>query len=55
VTKDAVLLTGPTGVGHETMSADLLRRPDLAARRLREGREFVGFLNRRPRTAVTGG
>jgi hopanoid biosynthesis associated radical SAM protein HpnJ len=29
------------------MSAELIRRPDMAARRLREGREFVRFLGRR--------
>jgi hopanoid biosynthesis associated radical SAM protein HpnJ len=33
------------------MSAELFRRPDMAARRLREGGEFVRFLNRRPREA----
>jgi hopanoid biosynthesis associated radical SAM protein HpnJ len=32
------------------MSAELLRRPDMAARRLREGGEFVRFLGRRTRT-----
>jgi len=32
------------------MSAELLRRPQMAARRLREGREFVRFLTRRART-----
>jgi hopanoid biosynthesis associated radical SAM protein HpnJ len=32
------------------MSAEMLRRPDMAARRLREGTEFVRFLNRRART-----
>jgi radical SAM superfamily enzyme YgiQ (UPF0313 family) len=32
------------------MSAELLRRPDMAGRRLREGAEFVRFLNRRVRT-----
>jgi len=32
------------------MSAELLRRPDMAARRLREGSEFIRFLGRRPRT-----
>ena len=32
------------------MSAEMLRQPGMAARRLREGREFVRFLNRRPRT-----
>jgi hopanoid biosynthesis associated radical SAM protein HpnJ len=32
------------------MSAELLRRPDMAARRLREGGEFVRFLSRRART-----
>jgi hopanoid biosynthesis associated radical SAM protein HpnJ len=32
------------------MSAELFRRPDMAARRLREGTEFVRFLNRHPRT-----
>jgi hopanoid biosynthesis associated radical SAM protein HpnJ len=42
------------------MSAEMLRRPDMATRRLREGREFVRFLNRRPRGSmpsapVTGG
>jgi radical SAM superfamily enzyme YgiQ (UPF0313 family) len=34
------------------MSAELLRRPDMAARRLREGGEFVRFLRRRGRTAA---
>jgi hopanoid biosynthesis associated radical SAM protein HpnJ len=33
------------------MSAELFRRPDMAARRLREGGEFVRFLNRRTREA----
>jgi hopanoid biosynthesis associated radical SAM protein HpnJ len=39
------------------MSAEMFRRPDMAARRLREGGEFVRFLNRRPRQAegVQGG
>ncbi len=32
------------------MSAELLRQPDMAARRLREGGEFVRFLSRRART-----
>jgi hopanoid biosynthesis associated radical SAM protein HpnJ len=32
------------------MSAELLRRPEMAARRLREGGEFVRFLSRRART-----
>jgi radical SAM superfamily enzyme YgiQ (UPF0313 family) len=32
------------------MSAELIRRPDMAARRLREGSEFVRFLGRRART-----
>ena len=32
------------------MSAELFRRPDMAARRLREGGEFVRFLGRRTRT-----
>jgi hopanoid biosynthesis associated radical SAM protein HpnJ len=32
------------------MSAELLRRPDMAGRRMREGAEFVRFLNRRTRT-----
>src|SRR5215469_7736327 len=32
------------------MSAELIRRPEMAARRLREGREFVRFLGRRART-----
>ena len=32
------------------MSAEMLRRPDMAARRMREGVEFVRFLNRRVRT-----
>ena len=32
------------------MSAEMLRHPDMAARRLREGGEFVRFLNRRART-----
>jgi radical SAM superfamily enzyme YgiQ (UPF0313 family) len=36
------------------MSAEMLRRPDMAARRLREGREFVRFLNRRPRNSMPG-
>lgn len=31
------------------MSAEMLRQPGMATRRLREGREFVRFLNRRPR------
>jgi radical SAM superfamily enzyme YgiQ (UPF0313 family) len=30
------------------MSAELLRRPEMAGRRLREGGEFLHFLNRRP-------
>jgi hopanoid biosynthesis associated radical SAM protein HpnJ len=34
------------------MSAELLRRPEMAARRLREGGEFVRFLSRRARTAA---
>jgi hypothetical protein len=29
------------------MSAELLRRPDMAARRMREGVEFMRFLGRR--------
>jgi radical SAM superfamily enzyme YgiQ (UPF0313 family) len=33
------------------MSAELFRSPGMATRRLREGREFVRFLNRRPREA----
>ena len=33
------------------MSAELFRRPDMASRRLREGSEFVRFLNRRTREA----
>jgi hopanoid biosynthesis associated radical SAM protein HpnJ len=39
------------------MSAEMFRRPDMAARRLREGGEFVRFLGRRPRHAegVQGG
>ncbi len=32
------------------MSAEMLRRPDMAARRLREGREFVRFLGQRSRS-----
>ena len=32
------------------MSAEMLRRPEMAARRMREGAEFVRFLNRRART-----
>jgi hopanoid biosynthesis associated radical SAM protein HpnJ len=32
------------------MSAEMFRRPDMAGRRLREGTEFVRFLNRRTRT-----
>jgi hopanoid biosynthesis associated radical SAM protein HpnJ len=32
------------------MSAEMFRRPEMAARRLREGAEFVRFLNRRVRT-----
>ena len=32
------------------MSAELLRRPSMTSRRLREGGEFVRFLNRRART-----
>ncbi len=32
------------------MSAELLRRPEMAARRLREGGEFIRFLSRRART-----
>jgi hopanoid biosynthesis associated radical SAM protein HpnJ len=32
------------------MSAELVRRPDMAGRRLREGGEFVRFLSRRART-----
>jgi len=32
------------------MSAELIRRPDMAARRFREGSEFVRFLGRRART-----
>lgn len=32
------------------MSAEMLRRPEMARRRLREGTEFVRFLNRRART-----
>jgi hopanoid biosynthesis associated radical SAM protein HpnJ len=34
------------------MSAELFRRPDMAARRAREGAEFVRFLGRRARTAA---
>ena len=34
------------------MSAELLRRPDMAARRIREGAEFVRFLGRRADTAA---
>ncbi len=33
------------------MSAEMLRRPDMAGRRLREGTEFVRFLGRRAREA----
>ena len=33
------------------MSADLLRRPEMTARRLREGGEFVRYLGRRDRSA----
>jgi hopanoid biosynthesis associated radical SAM protein HpnJ len=32
------------------MSAEMFRRPEMAARRMREGAEFVRFLNRRDRT-----
>jgi hopanoid biosynthesis associated radical SAM protein HpnJ len=32
------------------MSAEMIRRPEMAGRRLREGAEFVRFLNRRTRT-----
>jgi hopanoid biosynthesis associated radical SAM protein HpnJ len=32
------------------MSAELFRRPEMAGRRMREGAEFVRFLNRRART-----
>jgi hopanoid biosynthesis associated radical SAM protein HpnJ len=32
------------------MSAEMFRRPEMAARRMREGVEFVRFLNRRART-----
>jgi hopanoid biosynthesis associated radical SAM protein HpnJ len=32
------------------MSAEMFRRPEMAARRMREGAEFVRFLNRRVRT-----
>jgi hopanoid biosynthesis associated radical SAM protein HpnJ len=32
------------------MSAEMFRRPEMAARRMREGAEFVRFLNRRART-----
>ena len=35
------------------MSAEMFRQPDMAARRLREGGEFVRFLNRRARTRET--
>jgi hopanoid biosynthesis associated radical SAM protein HpnJ len=35
------------------MSAELIRRPDTAARRLREGAEFMRFLGRRTRTPAT--
>jgi hopanoid biosynthesis associated radical SAM protein HpnJ len=34
------------------MSAEMFRRPEMAARRMREGAEFVRFLNRRPRTSA---
>ena len=34
------------------MSAELLRRPSMTTRRLREGGEFVRFLNRRARTSA---
>jgi hypothetical protein len=30
------------------MSAEMFRSPEMAGRRLREGAEFVRFLNRRP-------
>jgi hypothetical protein len=33
------------------MSAEMLRHPSMAARRLREGTEFIQFLGRRDRTA----
>ena len=33
------------------MSAEMVRSPEMAARRLREGREFVQFLGRRDREA----
>jgi hypothetical protein len=33
------------------MSAEMLRHPSMAARRLREGTEFLQFLGRRDRTA----
>ncbi len=36
------------------MSAELVRQPDMTARRLREGGEFVRFLSRRTRRAVAG-
>ncbi len=32
------------------MSAEMVRHPDMAARRLREGREFIAYLGRRDRT-----
>ena len=35
------------------MSAEMVRHPDMAARRLREGAEFVHFLGRRSRTSTT--
>ena len=34
------------------MSAEMFRRPEMAARRMREGAEFVRFLRRRARTAA---
>jgi len=36
------------------MSAEMFRSPEMAGRRLREGAEFVRFLNRRARTPATG-
>ena len=36
------------------MSAEMFRRPEMAGRRMREGVEFVRFLNRRARTPATG-
>ena len=35
------------------MSAELLRHPEMTARRIREGAEFTRFLGRRARTPAT--